>query len=436
MGSKGDDIKRYLSGKMTPSERHDLERRALDDPFLADAIEGAEKISAETFSNDVAEIQKRAKPSRPFFSPLRIAAGIILLAVAGFIVYQFSIDQQPELLTLGNESSKDVDDSLKDELTQPEEQPLAKEEESARAEVKPAEQVTAQKEDDERTTIAQVTPSDDRTDQPVEAKEEDVKTEEREVATEAFALKAEETRERVADTQPVIQPKPEVSSAGATADKKMARAKSAAISSGVVQGRVTSAEDGSGLPGVNVVVKGTTTGTVTDATGHYQIETGMPQPTLVFSFIGLQSMEVQAAEDRTLDVALPLVDVAQLSEVVVTGYGVTGGKDTYEGVANYPTLQLTQPVGGKEQFQAYLSRNVQYPQAAIENKAEGRVTVQFTVGADGTLKDFITIRDIGHGCAEELIRLIKEGPSWTPTQRNGIKMDDKVRVRFKFELPQ
>lgn len=424
---------------MTPSERHDLERRALDDPFLADAIEGAEKIDPQFFSDDVAEIQKHAKPGRPLFTPLRMAAGIIAIAVASFIVYQFSIDQQPELLTLDNESSTMTGDSLKDKLaeplTQPEDQSEVREQEGEGGEdVKPEDQVTREKED-ERTTIAQVTPSDDRTEQPVEAQEADIKAEEREAAKEAFALQAEETRERVAATQPVVQPTPSVAGAGATADKKMARAKSATASSGVVQGRVTSAEDGSGLPGVNVVVKGTTTGTVTDATGHYQIETGMTQPTLLFSFIGLQSMEVQATENKTVDVALP-VDAAQLSEVVVTGYGVTGGKDTYEGVANYPTLQLTQPVGGKEQFQAYLAQNVQYPQAAIENKAEGRVTVQFTVGADGTLKDFVTIRDIGHGCAEELIRLIKEGPAWTPTQRNGIKLDDKVRVRFKFELPQ
>lgn len=89
-----------------------------------------------------------------------------------------------------------------------------------------------------------------------------------------------------------------------------------------VSGRVTSAEDGSALPGVNVVVKGTTNGTVTDADGNYSLS-GVPASggSLVFSFIGLQTSEVVIGERSVVDVALSL-DVQQLSEVVVTSMAI------------------------------------------------------------------------------------------------------------------
>lgn len=94
----------------------------------------------------------------------------------------------------------------------------------------------------------------------------------------------------------------------------------------MVRGRVTSSEDGSSLPGVNVVVKGTTVGTVTDAEGFYSIPLTSDAKTLVFSFVGLQSQEVDITNRPIADVSLNS-DVTQLSEVVVTGYGAQERRD-------------------------------------------------------------------------------------------------------------
>ncbi|MFM8850167.1 MAG: carboxypeptidase-like regulatory domain-containing protein, partial [Cytophagales bacterium] len=92
-----------------------------------------------------------------------------------------------------------------------------------------------------------------------------------------------------------------------------------------ISGRVTSAEDGSSLPGVNVVVKGTTNGTVTDAEGNYSLSVPSSNASLVFSFIGLKTSEVLIGERSVVDVQLGL-DVTQLSEIVVTGTGVATEK--------------------------------------------------------------------------------------------------------------
>jgi TonB-linked SusC/RagA family outer membrane protein len=92
-----------------------------------------------------------------------------------------------------------------------------------------------------------------------------------------------------------------------------------------ISGRVTSTDDGSPLPGVNVVLKGTTTGTVTDAEGRYSIAVPGPNASIVFSFIGLQTQEVVVGDRTVVDVSLAL-DVTQLSEIVVTGVGAATEK--------------------------------------------------------------------------------------------------------------
>lgn len=88
-----------------------------------------------------------------------------------------------------------------------------------------------------------------------------------------------------------------------------------------ITGKVASAEDGTPLPGVNVVVKGTTNGTVTDAEGNFSLSIPNSGASLVFSFIGLQTQEVLIGERSVVDVTLSL-DVQQLSEVVVTAMGM------------------------------------------------------------------------------------------------------------------
>lgn len=88
-----------------------------------------------------------------------------------------------------------------------------------------------------------------------------------------------------------------------------------------VSGRVTSADEGIPLPGVNVLVSGSSTGTVTDADGKYSLSISESAPLLIFSFIGYQTAQVSIDRKSVIDVQLA-TDVTQLSEIVVTGTGV------------------------------------------------------------------------------------------------------------------
>ena len=92
-----------------------------------------------------------------------------------------------------------------------------------------------------------------------------------------------------------------------------------------VSGVVTS-ETGEELPGVNVVVKGTTIGTTTDSQGAYSISLDSGSEILVFSFIGYATQEVDVGNQTQINVTL-LPDVKSLQEVVVVGYGTQKKKD-------------------------------------------------------------------------------------------------------------
>jgi len=89
----------------------------------------------------------------------------------------------------------------------------------------------------------------------------------------------------------------------------------------MISGKVTSSDDGSVLPGVNVVLKGTTNGTVTDTEGNFKLTVPASGGTLIFSFIGLTTQEITLGERTVVDVQMA-ADVKQLSEVVVTALGI------------------------------------------------------------------------------------------------------------------
>lgn len=92
-----------------------------------------------------------------------------------------------------------------------------------------------------------------------------------------------------------------------------------------VSGRVTSSEDGSSIPGVNVLLRGTAIGGVTDATGGYTLSVPESGGVLVFSFIGFQSQEVEVGSRSVIDVVM-LPDVTELTEVVVTALNISREK--------------------------------------------------------------------------------------------------------------
>jgi len=119
-----------------------------------------------------------------------------------------------------------------------------------------------------------------------------------------------------------------------------------------ISGTVTD-ENNSGLPGVNVIEKGTVNGVTTDIDGHYSIEVSTPDAVLVFSFVGYATKEIPIGGQTRIDLVMA-PDIASLEEIVVVGYG-TQKKATLSGsvasvsgteIARSPALNITNSLGG------------------------------------------------------------------------------------------
>ena len=111
MPNPNNDIEKYLRGELSAAEMHNLEKRALKDPFLAEALEGAEQAGIESFSLDLEllqkDIRKKTKRRKPRIISIHswkfytgIAAGLALLAVSSYILITMIWQQQENQLAL------------------------------------------------------------------------------------------------------------------------------------------------------------------------------------------------------------------------------------------------------------------------------------------------------------------------------------------------
>jgi len=125
-----------------------------------------------------------------------------------------------------------------------------------------------------------------------------------------------------------------------------------------ISGKVTSAEDGGGLPGVTVLVKGTQTGTITDLDGNYKLTIPSDATTLVFQFVGMKTVEVAIGSQDQINTTLEQ-DVHLMDEVVVTALGISrekkslgysvqevGGDDITKGASTNVVNSLSGRVAG------------------------------------------------------------------------------------------
>ncbi len=146
-----------------------------------------------------------------------------------------------------------------------------------------------------------------------------------------------------------------------------------------IQGTVTTKDTGEPLPFVNVYLKGSTTGTVTDGSGFYSMDAPLPGTILVFSFVGYIEKEVEYTGQEKIDVTLD-PEITAMDEVVVIGYGTMKKKDLSGAVSVVSSEQI-------------IKTNASSFDNALQGKAAG-VMVSGTSGRPGA-EPTVKIRGIG-----------------------------------------
>jgi TonB-linked SusC/RagA family outer membrane protein len=182
----------------------------------------------------------------------------------------------------------------------------------------------------------------------------------------------------------------------------------------VITGTVTSATEGEGaLPGVTVLVKGTTVGAITDLAGKYTVTAPTTATTLVFSYIGMETMEVEIGGRSVVDAVLESTTVG-LSEVVVTAFGIK--RQARElGVA-------TAQVSDQQLTQAGVSNIVN----GLTAKVSG---LQINTVNNGVNPDTrITLRGNRHFLASNQALIVLDGVPVSATYLNSINPNDIANI--------
>tara|TARA_R110002020_G_scaffold189454_3_gene388633 strand:- start:338 stop:763 length:426 start_codon:yes stop_codon:yes gene_type:complete len=110
-------------------------------------------------------------------------------------------------------------------------------------------------------------------------------------------------------------------------------------------------------------------------------------------------------------------------------YAQTEPDNVFEKVDEMPS-----PEGGIEGWNNYLATNMKYPKEAKKAGVEGRVVASFVVLETGEISNVEIIRGIGKGCDEEVLRMIKESPKWTPGKKDGKVVKTKMSLPVNFAL--
>jgi TonB family protein len=420
-----DYIERYRQGQLSPSEMHDLEKRALNDPFLEDALDGARQQTPSDYLKDIDYLRSQIlkKEAKKAWVPLRIAATVLLLVGLSFIIYFLSnAPIEKEGLISQNQinpapapfemQEKQVDSIPDNDFLAP---------------GKPKE-----KELDAKTVLKATTLSsgNEHSDHPYFAGEIDDKMEGSEIerkgienASQAglqrsLLIDSVSSRKMATDHETITQLNTLIEAPGAEEKK-------------TIRGQVTSVDEGSPLTGVHVTLKGGLDSALTDEHGNYSISLpNQKNKELVFFSRGFQSKEVSINNRNHLNIQLNK-DIKELNEIRAAGY-VVAPSDSGKPIPD----SHAEPIISKSEYKKYLESNLQYPIQAKEKKAEGEVIIEFTVTANGMLSDFKVIKDMSWGCNEEVIRLVKEGPKWNPAKQESKMIDSQARVSVLFELPK
>lgn len=341
MDNRKNDIAKYHKGELSPPEMHKLEMQALHDPFLADALEGADLITSKQFVEDTHFLNQKIKNTKVKrnYWPLRIAASILLVISITYLIFQVKHENTNESLALNNEEK-----NIKNKT--------------------------------EEATIEDTV--------------ESIKDNTKETRKSNLPLKTED--------KPITKPK--------------------AVPKEIIEGSE------SPEPTSEVLEESVALTPLVEAEAASEDATSIAQDLTILENEKVSELKTETKRMRS--------DALKKNAPAPTLSGV----NREELLSRSKTFTTAQPAIGHEEYQVYLKNNIHYPQKAIDNKVGGDVVISFIVGINGTMSSFSIDKDIGFGCAEELIRIVKSGPEWTPAQNDGVIMKEKVSLKFKFDLPK
>ncbi|TKK67153.1 carboxypeptidase-like regulatory domain-containing protein [Ilyomonas limi] len=387
------DIQRYLQGGMTAKEMHELERAALEDPFLADALEGYRQANMQQAQTHLSQIERAIQqpqqqgkvvplPRYRKYQSWQVAAAVVLLACIGSISFFIYFKKANNAMLAKNESS------------------------------------TMLQQDSVQMHVQQVVPPVNDTTA--------IKTDSAEKAP------AEKDQRLLAKNKKRIISKKQPSAAQATApmtamtnDNNTAAAQSAnsvmamRAPARVLTGTITDNKQ-QPVPNAKIILQDSTAA-VTDRDGNFRIATTDSTVTASISALGykpLQKQSLRGGYNRIVLKERPFL----LSDVEVINIGTADKK-----VAD---TTATMPEGGWQSFREYVYNKLQkkYDTTLTNAYIDGDLQLEFSINDSGEPSDFKVLHAPDSQTANEAISAIKTGPRWTTGDRK-----NKLRITLRYK---
>lgn len=351
----------YIRGQRKGKEAHRLEKEAMKDPFLADAMDGYQIVEGnheEKLSNLRKQLSNRTYKKRNYAMIWSIAASLLIgISISGYFLFQ-----KDTLTEKQYTEDKAIDILFEEELI-----PIEPKQPDIMAKVSPKD--TAKKSSSglvsENRKSKQITP-----------------------------LAASPALQEESLIAPIAEEAEEADLL--TDDISSTKAISRSSISKEIKGKVTD-KNGEPLPGASVMIENSNIGTVADTDGNFTLRiTGNEK--LHIDYIGYEPVTLPVDTGKNMLIAMN-EDHQALDEAVITKYTKRNSSP--------------EPVIGKKEYKKYLENHLIRPTDNECTGVKGKVIITFLVNESGRPYDFIIKKSLCPSADKEAIRLIKEGPDWT-----------------------
>jgi hypothetical protein len=440
-------IRKYHNGELNATAMHKLEREALDDPFLMDALEGYEAAGKDQQANlnELSErLEQRTSVKKGRIIPWKawsIAASIIVVLTIGGLWLKKTPPAQKVANNVPPTPDKTKVELSKDTLKAPAsvaQAPLitqnAKPAAILKSAGKPNDKALYQQEisaadanvpaaPNSATTayappvvLREVKPQEEKKDNTQQLSEVVVMNynqQSKQDSLEKAELARSKAKYSAATVDSKLQGKVEGLTVITSKDSKT-QFGPGRIAGTNISGIIISKDDGQPVIGAAIRIKGTNKSTVTNTNGYFALPVSGDKETLDIASIGYERKQVNAKGGDSLKVELDQVKGA-LSEVAVTKKDADGE----------PAAESAHPQDGWSSLKKYLQTN-----AFLADGTTGSVSIAFIVDTNGTLSDFKIKKSLNATADQKAIDLIKAGPSWVG---NNNRKPEQITVKVKFQ---